>query len=118
MIIDKSILGALSALTKANPRLRLAAGSRNSLYDLSQRMHNALEPGTVMPIHRHHTLLEIVVILQGKIEWVIYDDKGGETERAVLDANGELGMINVERDRRHSPKCIGSAVFFESKNGA
>lgn len=68
MIIDKSILGALSDLTKANRRLRQAMGLRNSPDDLSQRMLNALESGTVMPIHRHHTSLEIVVILRGKIE--------------------------------------------------
>ena len=54
MIIDKQILDGLSAQARLNPRLRQAIDLRNSPEDLSQRMLNALEPGTVMPIHRHH----------------------------------------------------------------
>lgn len=60
-------------------------------------MLNALEPGTVMPIHRHHQSSETVVILRGKIRWIFYDDNGNETERVVLDADGDLRMLNVER---------------------
>lgn len=54
---------------------------RNSPSDGSQRMLNALEPGTVMPIHRHRASSETVVIIRGKIQWVFYDDDGNETER-------------------------------------
>lgn len=55
MIIDKQILDELSAQAKASPRLRQSLDLQNSPEDLSQRKLNALEPGTVMPIHRHHT---------------------------------------------------------------
>ena len=106
MIIDKQILDELSAQAKANPRLRQAMDLRNSPEDLSQRMLNALEPGTVMPIHRHHASSETVVVLRGEIEWIFYDDEGNETERVVLDANGEPRMLNVERDRWHSLVCL------------
>lgn len=51
-------------------------------------MLNALEPGTVLPIHRHHDSSETVVIVRGKILWVFYDENGNETERVVLDADG------------------------------
>ena len=91
---------------------------RNTPEDLSQRMLNALEPGTIMPIHRHHASSETVVVLRGKIEWVFYDDNGNVTERVTLDANSEPRMLNVERDRWHSLNCLESAVLFESKNGA
>lgn len=67
MVIDKKILDDLSAQAKASPRLRMAMDLRNSPEDLSQRMLNALEPGTVMPIHRHHASSETVVLLRGKI---------------------------------------------------
>ena len=109
MIIDKQILDDLSAQAKASPRLRQAMDLRNSPDDLSQRMLNALETGTVMPIHRHRASSETVVLLRGKIQWVFYDDNGTETERVTLDANGDLRMLNVERDRWHSftpPKAI------------
>lgn len=119
MVIDNKILDDLSAQAKANPRLRQAMDLRNSPEDLSQRMLNALEPGTIMPIHRHHTSSETVVVLRGKIEWIFYDNNGNETERVTLDANGEPRMLNVERGRWHSLVCLEEgSVLYESKNGA
>ena len=70
MVIDKELLDNLSAQAKINPRLRQSFDLRNSAEDKSQRMLNALEPGTVMPIHRHHASSETVVILRGKIRWI------------------------------------------------
>ena len=119
MVIDNQLLDKLSAQAKANPRLRQNMDLRNSPEDLSQRMLNALEPGTVMPIHRHRASSETVVLLRGKIQWVFYDDNGTETERVTLDADGDLRMINVERDRWHSLVCLEEgSVLYESKDGA
>ena len=76
-------------------------------------------PGTVRPIHRHRGSSETVVILRGKIQWVFYDETGRETERVTLDANGDLRMLNVERDRWHSLECLESgSVLLECKDGA
>lgn len=119
MIIYKQILDGLNAQAKASPRLRMNMDLRNSPSDGSQRMLNALEPGTVMPIHRHRASSEIVVIIRGKIQWVFYDDDGNETERVTLDANGELRCLNVEKGRWHSLECLESgSVLFECKDGA
>ena len=119
MVIDNKILDELSAQAKANPRLRQSMDLRNSPEDQSQRMLNALEPGTVMPIHRHHGSSETVVVLRGMIEWIFYDNEGNETERVTLDANGEPRMLNVERDRWHSLVCLEEgSVLYESKDGA
>ena len=118
MVIDSKILDDLSAQAKESPRLRKNMDLRNSPEDLSQRMLNALEPGTVMPIHRHRASSETVVLLRGKIQWVFYDDDGNETERVTLDANGEPRMLNVERGRWHSLVCLEpGSVLFESKDG-
>ena len=118
MIIDQQILDDLSAQAKASPRLRMNMDLRNSPSDGSQRMLNALEPGTVMPIHRHRASSETVVIIRGKIQWVFYDDDGNETERVTLDANGELRCLNVEKGRWHSLVCLESgSVLFECKDG-
>ena len=118
MVIDNNILDNLSEQAKASPRLRQSMDLRNCSEDLSQRMLNALEPGTVMPIHRHHASSETVVILRGRIRWIFYDDNGQETERVVLDADGELRMLNVEKDRWHSLECLESgSVLYESKDG-
>ena len=119
MIIDKIILDELSARAKASPRLRMNMDLRNSSEDGSQRMLNALEPGTVMPVHRHRGSSETVVVLRGRIQWVFYDEAGNETERVTLDANGEPRMLNVEKDRWHSLVCLESgSVLYESKDGA
>ncbi len=119
MIIDQKTLDDLSAQAMASPRLRMNMDLRNSPSDGSQRMLNALEPGTVMPIHRHRASSETVVIIRGKIQWVFYDDDGNETERVTLDANGELRCLNVEKGRWHSLECLESgSVLFECKDGA
>ena len=99
MIIDKDVLDNLSAQAKASPRLRMNYDLRNSAADGSQRMLNAIEPGSPLPIHRHLSSSETVAILRGKICWHFYDDSEKETESVVLDANGELRCFNVERGR-------------------
>ena len=118
MVIDKQILDELSRKAKVNPRLRQSMDLRNSVDDLSQRMLNALEPGTVMPIHRHHASSETVVILRGKIRWIFCDDQGRITESTELRSDGDIWMLNVEKDRWHSLECLESgSVLYESKDG-
>lgn len=119
MVIDQKILDDLTELAKTNPRLRQAMDLRNSPEDGSQRLLNAMEPGTVMPIHRHHGSSETVVILRGRLRWMFYDEDGNETESVALDATGEYRMLCAERDRWHSLECLESGtVIFECKNGA
>ena len=118
MIIDQNILDSLTAAAQASPRLRMNMDLRNSPEDKSQRMLNAIEPGSVMPVHRHRKSSETVVILRGRIQWRFYDDAGNETERVTLDAAGEPRMLNVERDRWHSLVSLESgSVLFECKDG-
>ena len=118
MVIDKELLDNLTAQAKINPRLRQSFDLRNSAEDKSQRMLNALEPGTVMPIHRHHASSETVVILRGKIRWIFYDDQGRITESTELRSDGDIRILNVEKDRWHSLECHESgSVLYESKNG-
>lgn len=118
MIINKEALDNLSAQAKASPRLWMNMDLRNSPADGSQRMLNALEPGTVMPIHRHLSSSETVAILRGRICWHFYDDAGKETESVVLDANAEPRCLNVEKGRGHSLECLESgSVLYECKDG-
>lgn len=118
MVITQTLLDNLTEQAKVNPRLRQSYDLRNSPDDLSQRMLNALEPGTVMPIHRHMASSETVTLLRGKICWHFYDDTGKETESVLLDANSDVRCINVEKARWHTLECLESgSVLFESKDG-
>ena len=119
MVVDKKILDELTAKAKENPRLRCNLDMRNSANDQSQRMLNALEPGTVMPIHRHLASSETVVIIRGRIRWLFYDEQGRITESTELWSNGDVRMLNVGKGRWYSLECLESgSVLFESKDGA
>jgi len=72
--ITQAILDDLTAKAKASPRLRMNMDLRNSADDKSQRMLNAIEPGSVLPIHRHQKTSETVVCLRGKLVWEFYDE--------------------------------------------
>lgn len=96
----------------------MAMDLRNSPDDGSQRMLNAMEPGTIMPIHRHKSSSETVVILRGKIRWNYYNDKGENTNSYILDANGDVRCVNVDMGQWHSLECLQSGtVLLEAKNG-
>ena len=118
MVVDKKILDELTAKAKENPRLRCNLDMRNSADDQSQRMLNALEPGTVMPIHRHLASSETVIIIRGRIRWLFYDEQGQITESTELWSDGDVRMLNVEKGRWHSLECLESgSVLFEAKDG-
>jgi len=76
MKIDKELLDKLSEQAKASPRLRMNLDLRNSAEDKSQRMLNALEPGTVVPVHRHRFSSETVVCFRGHLRELFYDENG------------------------------------------
>ena len=118
MLITKEILDDLTKKAKSSERLRYNLDLRNSPEDGSQRMLNALEPGTVMPIHRHLASSETVIIIRGRIRWLFYDEKGRITESTELWSDGDVRMLNVEKGRWHSLECLESgSVLFESKDG-
>ena len=119
MLLDQELLNTLTAQAKANPRLRQNYDLRNSENDHSQRMLNALEPGTVLPIHRHLHTSESVAMLRGKAVWIFYDDQGRETSRHLIEAGGENPGIVVPMGQWHKLECLESGtVFMVCKDGA
>lgn len=119
MKIDSELLDRLTQQAKSNARLRMNYDLRNSEKDLSQRMLNAVEPGTIMPIHRHPTTSTTVVIIRGSIKYNFYDGNGNLTESVILDANGYDRAVQIEKDRWHNLESLESgSVLFEAKDGA
>lgn len=118
MNIDKTLLDNLSFQAKSSPRLRMNMDLRDSAEDQSQRMLNALEPGTVLPIHRHRKTSETVAILRGRAVQYLYDDNGCETDSVLLEAGGEIPAMQVEMGQWHRLEALESGtVIVEFKNG-
>lgn len=116
MIITKELLDELSSKAKASERLRANLDLRNSAEDQSQRMLNALEPGTVMPIHRHRGSSETCVCVRGHFEEYFYDSEGRLTETVDMVPGGTI--LNIEKGQWHSLKCLESGtILFEAKDG-
>ena len=117
MEINKEFLGKLFEQAVVNPRLRQDSDLRTSANDNSQRLLNALLPGTVVPIHRHPQSTENVFLLCGKIVEVIYDENGNEIERIRLDpAVGNYGCV-VPQGAWHTVEVLEPSVIYESKDG-
>ena len=91
MIIDKKMFEDLTKQAKESPRLRKNLDLRNGEEDTSQRMLNAVEPGTVLPIHRHLNSSVTIVCIRGHFEELIYDDRGKLTD--CIDFFGDLGNV-------------------------
>ena len=133
MKITQVILDDLTAKAKESPRLRMNLDLRDSDKDGSQRMLNAIEPGSPLPIHRHRKTSETVVCLRGRLVEEFYDEfsrpSGNErpkverertcTETIELSPNGPVVALNIPAGQWHTVKALESGtVILEMKNGA
>ena len=117
MVVDKKILDELTEQAKKSPRLRMNYDLRTSPDVQSQRMLNALEPGTVMPIHRHRASSETCVCVRGHFEEYFYDEDGKLTDTIDMVPGGNV--LNIEKGQWHSLRCLESGtVLLECKDGA
>ena len=128
MTIDQQLLDNLTAQAKASPRLRMNFDLRNSPADGSQRMLNAVEPGTVLPIHRHRTSSETVVCLRGHLKEYFFDNDGKQTEVIDLRPGGSAApgassdscaALHIPLGQWHTIEVLESGtVILECKDGA
>lgn len=120
MVINQALLDKLTEEAKASPRLRMNLDLRNSADDQSQRMLNAIEPGSPLPIHRHRHTSETVVCLRGRPVWEFYDELERIcTEPIELSPNGQVVALNIPAGQWHTVKALESgSVILEMKEGA
>ena len=115
--IDKALLDDLFAKAKESDRKRMNYDLRTSSNDGSQRMLNALLPGSIVPIHRHPKSNENVLLLCGKLVEVIYDAEGNEIERIHLEPSvGNFGCV-VPAGAWHTVEVLDPSVIYEAKDG-
>ncbi len=119
MKIDNQLLNTLSAQAKANPRLRQSYDLRTTPEDQSQRILNAVEPGTILPIHRHRGSTETIIVLRGKVVQHYYDDNGEKTASYELAPNSAQVGMSVPVGQWHALESLEEgSVIFECKDGA
>ena len=119
MKITQAILDDLTAKAKASPRLRMNLDLRNSVDDTSQRMLNAIEPDSVVPIHRHQNSSETVVCLRGRVVEEYYDELERTcTEAIELRPGGPVVALNIPAGQWHTLRSLESgSVILEVKDG-
>ena len=119
MKITQAIMDDLTAKAKASSRLRMNLDLRNGSDDQSQRMLNAIEPDSVVPIHRHQKSSETVVCLRGRVVEEYYDELERIcTEAIELTPNGPVVAINIPAGQWHTIRSLESgSVILEMKDG-
>lgn len=119
MVITQAILDGLTAQAKASPRLRCNLDLWNSPEDGSQRMLNAIEPGSPLPIHRHKYTSETIVCVRGRVVEEFYDELDRIcTESIELTPGGPNVAINVPAGQWHTVRALESgSVLLEMKDG-
>ncbi len=119
MIITEELLNKLVVDAKASPRLRMNYDLRNSSEDQSQRMLNAIEPGSVIPIHRHRLSTECTAVIRGAVRQNFYDDEGNLTESFEVRAGSPVSFYVVPKGTWHNTEALESGtIIFEAKDGA
>ena len=118
MVIDNLLLDKLTAQAKESPRLRMNLDLRNSAGDSSQRMLNAIEPGSVVPIHRHQKTSETVVVLRGRVVEEYYSSEGAVEANFDLAAGGPICALNIPAGQWHTLRALDpGTVILEMKDG-
>ena len=118
MKIDNILLDKLTAEAQVSPRLRMNLDLRNSDADTSQRILNAIEPGSVVPVHRHRGTSETMVVLRGRVVEEYYSSEGVVEATYDLTAGGPVCALNISAGQWHTLRALDSGtVILEMKDG-
>lgn len=118
MILKASILDDTTKMAVSNSRLRMNFNLHESFEDSVQRMFNALEPGTVVPIARHPYSNETLIMLRGKLRVLIYDDKKNVIEDVVIAPNTENIGYHIPKGTWHRVESLEhGTICFETREG-
>lgn len=117
-LLTKEILSSLSAQAQSSPRLRMNYNLHASLEDKVHRMFNAMEPGTVVPIHRHQTTDETIIVVSGSVRVLIYNDNKEILNDITLTAGSDTFGIDIKVGEWHKCESLESGtVMLEVKEG-
>jgi hypothetical protein len=117
-LIDKSLLDTVTSGAKESNRLRMNYNFHDSLDAPCQRLLNALEPETIVPIHRHQHTSETYILLRGKLRMMFYNDDKEIIEETILSPDSANYGIHIPAGVWHAMEVLASGtVIFETKDG-
>lgn len=119
-IIDRKVLRSLCLEARKSPRFRKSLNLHNSYKDVSQRLLNAMEPGSYIRPHRHlgDPKEECFIGIRGRVALVIFDDEGGITNTIPLGPAEDAVCVEVPIGVWHTVVALEpGSVFFETKKG-
>ena len=117
-LIDKSLLDSVTSGAKESNRLRMNYNFHDSLDAPCQRLLNALEPETIVPIHRHQHTSETYILLRGKLRMMFYNDDKEIIEETILSPDSANYGIHIPAGVWHAMEVLASGtVIFETKDG-
>ncbi|MEI8273700.1 MAG: WbuC family cupin fold metalloprotein [Paludibacter sp.] len=117
-LIDLNLLDSLTEQAQSNPRLRMNYNLHEVLESKAQRLLNALEPGTILPIHRHTDTSETYILLRGSLRVLYYNDAHELTQSEVLSLQKDTFGVHIPAGQFHSIDVLESGtVIFEVKIG-
>ena len=118
MLIDKKLLDEVTVRAKANERLRMNYNLHDSLDAKAQRLLNALEPGTLLPVHRHRHTAETYIVLRGAIRVLFYNDERVLTNEFIVHPEEKVYGVHIPAGQWHTLEVLESGtVIFEVKDG-
>ena len=118
MLIDNNLLDQVTEQAKDSDRLRMNYNLHDSLDAKAQRLLNALEPGTILPIHRHGHTAETYIVLRGSINVIFYDDNKIPVEQHLISPEQGVYGVHIPAGQWHTLEVKESGtVIFEVKDG-
>lgn len=118
MVLTNSIINGVTEEAKKSSRLRMNYNLHKSLEDQVQRMFNALEPGTEIPIARHPNSSETLIMLRGKLRVLIYDGNKNIIEDVIIAPNTDNIGYHIPKGTWHTVQSLESGtVCFETREG-
>jgi len=117
-IIDSALLDQVTAQSAQSPRLRMNYNFHKSLDSKAQRLLNALEPGTILPVHRHQQTAETYILLRGSLRVLFYSETKELIESEVLDGKEGKYGVDIPAGQYHTLEVLEpGTVIFEVKEG-
>ena len=118
MLIDNRLLDEVTAKAKVSPRLRMNYNLHDSFDSKAQRLFNAMEPGTIVPIQRHQNTDETMILIRGKMKVFLHDMYGNVTNSVLVSPENGVFGVHIKKGQWHSVEVLESGtIMFEVKEG-